>query len=526
MSAERILAIDVGTQSVRAIVFDPRGHPVASAKVPITPYVSPRPGWAEQDPELYWRSIGEACRRLWAGGGALDPIGPMVRPNDIAGVAMTTLRDTVVCADAAGRPLRPAIVWLDGRRTEDPPTPGFPFNVAFRALGVTETVRALASDTDATWIARNEPDTWAATARYGLLSAWLSSRLVGRWVDSVACQVGHLPFDFKAMTWARDGDWKWQISPIRRDQLPELVPAGGLLGELSREAADHIGVPVGLPVIAAAGDKQAEAIGAGALEPDIGAISYGTTATFATTHSRYVEAIPLVPPYPAGVPGRYSLELNIYRGYWLVAWFRRELGAAEVARAAATGREPEELFDELLAATPPGAMGLVFQPTWTPGVRFPGPEAKGAIIGWGDVHTRAHLYRAILEGIAYALREGMERSEGRTKVRVRELRVSGGGSRSPGALRLTADIFGLPVGRPHTHETAGLGAAVVASVGLGIHPDIETAVREMTHVAERIEPDPAAHAVYDDLYRSVYRRIYPRLRPLYEDIRRITRYPR
>src|SRR3990172_1542756 len=240
MSAERILAIDVGTQSVRAIVFDPRGHPVASAKVPITPYVSPRPGWAEQDPELYWRSIGEACRRLWAGGGALDPIGPMVRPNDIAGVAMTTLRDTVVCADAAGRPLRPAIVWLDGRRTEDPPTPGFPFNVAFRALGVTETVRALASDTDATWIARNEPDTWAATARYGLLSAWLSSRLVGRWVDSVACQVGHLPFDFKAMTWARDGDWKWQISPIRRDQLPELVPAGGLLGELSREAAHHI----------------------------------------------------------------------------------------------------------------------------------------------------------------------------------------------------------------------------------------------------------------------------------------------
>ncbi len=449
-----------------------------------------------------------------------------MRPDDIAGLTLTTMRDTVVCADAKGRPVRPVIVWLDGRRTEDPPMPGLPTSLAFRVLGVTETVRTLAADTDATWISRHEPEVWAATARYGLLSAWLTSRLVGTWIDSVACQVGHLPFDFKALTWARDTDWKWQISPIRREQLPALVPAGSPLGELTDEAAAHLGLRAGLPVIAAAGDKQAEAIGAGALEPSIGAISYGTTASFATTHARYVEAIPLVPPYPAGVPGRYSLELNIYRGYWLVDWFRRELGESEVARAAASGREPEEFFDELLAATPPGAMGLVLQPTWTQGVRFPGPEAKGAIIGWGDVHTRAHLYRAILEGIAYALREGMERSERRAGTRVAELRVSGGGSRSPGALRLTADIFGLPVGRPHTHETAGLGAAVVASVGLGIHPDVDTAVREMTHVADRIEPDPGTRALYDDLYRSVYRRIYPRMRPLYEDIRRITGYPR
>jgi sugar (pentulose or hexulose) kinase len=278
-------------------------------------------------------------------------------------------------------------------------------------------------------------------------------------------------------------------------------------------------------MIAAAGDKQAEAIGAGALEPTIGAISYGTTATFATTHERYVEAIPLVPPYPAGVPGRYSLELQVYRGYWLVDWFRRELADAEVARAATLGVEPEDLFDDLLAATPPGAMGLMLQPTWTQGVRVPGPEAKGAIIGWGDVHTRAHLYRAILEGIAYAMREALERTERRTGVRVAQVRVSGGGSRSQGAVRLTADIVGLPAGRAHTHETAALGAAVVASVGLGIHPDVETAVREMTHVVEWIEPDAVNQAMYDDLYRSVYRRTYRRLQPLYEEIRRITGYP-
>jgi sugar (pentulose or hexulose) kinase len=403
--------------------------------------------------------------------------------------------------------------------------PGFPYTLAFRLLRVRETVRGLAADTDANWIARHEPDVWAATARYGLLSGWLTARLVGRWIDSVACQIGHLPFDFRAMRWARPGDWRWQVSPIRPDQLPALVPPGDPLGELTAAAADHLGLSSGLPVIAAAGDKQAEAIGAGALEPTIGAISYGTTATFVTTHERYVEATPLVPPYPAGVPGRYSLELQVYRGYWLVDWFRRELGSPETARAVELGVEPEQLLDELLDRTPPGAMGLVLQPTWTSGVRVPGPEAKGAIIGWGDVHTRAHLYRAILEGIAYALREARDRTERRSGTRVTELRVSGGGSRSAGALRLTADVFGLPVGRTHTHETAGLGAAVVASVGLGFHRDAESAVRAMTRVVERIEPDPTNQALYDDIYRSVYRRIYPRLQPLYEQIRRITGYP-
>jgi sugar (pentulose or hexulose) kinase len=170
-------------------------------------------------------------------------------------------------------------------------------------------------------------------------------------------------------------------------------------------------------------------------------------------------------------------------------------------------------------------MGLVLQPYWSPGVRIPGPEAKGAVIGWGDVHTRAHLYRAIIEGLAYALREGAERTVRRTGVPITELRVSGGGSQSPAAVQLTADIFGLPAARPHTHETSGLGAAIDAAVGLGLHPSFEAAVAAMTRIAETREPDPAAHATYEDLYRNVYLKLYERLRPLYAEIRRITGYP-
>ncbi len=144
------------------------------------------------------------------------------------------------------------------------------------------------------------------------------------------------------------------------------------------------------------------------------------------------------------------------------------------------GIETERLLEQFLHDTPPGAMGLMLQPYWSPGVRIPGPEAKGAMIGFGDVHTRAHIYRAIIEGIGYALREAKERVEKRNGVRVRRLRVAGGGSQSDAAMQVTADIFGLPAERPHVYEASGLGAAINAAVGLGLHADHATAVRRMT----------------------------------------------
>jgi sugar (pentulose or hexulose) kinase len=233
----------------------------------------------------------------------------------------------------------------------------------------------------------------------------------------------------------------------------------------------------------------------------------------------------MIPPYPAAIPGEWTLEIQVYRGYWLVEWFKREFGDREVAQAAASGIEPEVLFDDLVRAVPPGSMGLLLQPYWSPGVRIPGREAKGAIIGFGDVHTRAHLYRAILEGLAYALRDGAERTAGRTGVPLTSLRIAGGGSQSPAAVQLTADIFGLPVAKAHTHETSGLGAAIDAAVGLDLHPDVRTAAAAMVRVGEVHEPDPATSALYDELFRDVYRRMYPRLQPLYRSIRRITGYP-
>lgn len=512
---DQLLAIDCGTQSVRALLFNPTGDLIAKQRVPIEPYYSTAPGLAEQRPELFWEALCQACQGLWKQ--------PGVQKERIAAVALTTQRSTVIVMDKEGKPLRPAIVWLDQRRTAGLPRIGGLWGVAFLLAGADETVAHLQADVEANWIRIHEPEVWDRIHHYVLLSGYLTYRLVGYFVDSVGCQVGYLPFDYKRQDWSKSWDWKWQAAPIPSEWLPKLVRPASLLGEIMPQASQETGIPVGLPLIAAAADKACEVLGAGALESHIGCLSYGTTATINTTHQRYIEIVPLIPPYPAAVPGMYTLELQIYRGYWMVSWFKQEFGLREQQLAEQRGIEPEVLFDELVNAVPPGSEGLMLQPYWSPGLRHPGPEARGAIIGFGDVHTRAHIYRAILEGLAYALRDGAERTSKRSGIPIRELRVAGGGSQSNAAMQLTADIFGLPVYRPHLYEASGLGAAIDAAVGAGFYADFPSAVKAMTHLGEVFEPDAQRHHLYDELYNQVYLQMYKRLKPLYRAIRKVTK---
>lgn len=518
MAEPRLLAIDVGTQSARAIVFDAQGRLLARAQRVFEPtYHSPQPGWAEQDPETYWRGVVDCCQQLWRQSG--------IRPEEISGLSLTTQRASVICLDAAGRVLRPAILWLDQRRCTAPPPMGPLWNSLFRLAGASDLIAHLQAQAEANWLAQHEPQLWRDTAKYLLLSGWLSYRLTGDYVDSVGSQVGFIPFDYKRLCWAGPNDFKWKAVAVRPSQLPRLVPPAGPLGALAASAAAELGLPPSLPVIAAAADKACEVLGSGVLAPDIAQLSFGTTATINTTQRRYIEVQRMLPPYPAAIPGAYNTEIQIFRGFWMVSWFRREFAHREEKLAAERGVAVEALFDELVKTVPPGSMGLMLQPYWTPGVRDPGPEAKGAIIGFGDVHTRAHVYRAILEGLVYGLRAGREQIERRTGRRIRLLRVAGGGSQSDEAMQITADVFNLPAERPEHYETSALGAAISCAVGLGLHPDHDSATRAMARVGRRFEPRPEAVSVYEELYREVYRDMYPRLRPLYQKIRRITGYP-
>ena len=518
MSRNNILAIDNGTQSVRAILFSPQGDMIAKSRIVYEPYYSKHPGWAEQSPELFWNKVCEACKSL------LD--NPAVDVSTIAGVTLTTQRSTLINLDENMQPLRPAMHWLDQRiATQFKPVSGM-WGLAFDLIGLRDTINYFQGQAEANYLAETDPEMWGKTDKFVFLSGYLTLKLTGQLIDSVAGQVGFVPFDYKKLKWAGPSDWKWKaLPPIMPDLLPPLVQPGEELGRITQEASQQTGLPEGLPVIAAAADKATEVLGAGCLSPDTACLSFGTTATVNTTQFKYYEVIPLVPPYPAAVPDAYNLEVQIYRGYWMIEWFKREFGQPEQQLADEMNVEIELLLDDLINHSEPGSMGLVLQPYWSPGLKFPGPEAKGAIIGFSDVHKRSHVYRAIIEGLAYGLREGLERTVRRTRQPVKKLVVAGGGSQSRAAVQTTADIFGLPVSVPSIYEASGLGAAIDAAVGLGIHPSFETAVEAMTSIGEVIQPNLEHHRIYDQLYHQIYKKLYRKLQPLYSKIREITGYP-
>lgn len=515
MNRDLLLALDNGTQSVRALLFDAQGKRIARSAVALH-YQRADARSCELAPEQFWQAACTALQQLWSQQ-------PDARAR-VAALAVTTQRATVIALDDQDQPVHPAIIWMDQRRAQHAPSLGPLWESVFALLGARDIVRGFQRDCEAQWLREQRPQAYARIRRYGLLSAYLNWQLTGDWVDASASQVGYLPFDFRRQQWAAQGwrsgglpldAWKWRACPIAPEWLPRLAPANSVLGQVSARAAAQTGLPAGLPVIAAGADKACEVLGSGCLTPEHACLSYGTTATVNVSGRRYLEPARLLPPYPAAAPGHYTAEFQIYRGYWLVSWFKEQFGFPEQDRARELGGVPEQFFDQLALSVPPGADGLVLQPYWSPGVRDPGPEARGAVIGWHDGHTRAHLYRAILEGIAYGLRQGLEGMERRAGLRVPVLRVSGGGARSDAALQLTADIFNRPAERPEETETSGLGAAICAAVGLGWHDSSASAIRAMCRTGRVFTPEPATAARYEHLYRQVYLPLYRRLKPLY-----------
>ena len=509
------LAIDNGTQSVRALIFDEFGSEIAKARVPIEPYFSEQPNYAEQHADYYWQKLTEACQKLWQT--------CEIKPEQIAGVSLATQRYTMICLDKDKQPLRPAIVWMDLRRAETGDI-GF-LGPLTKIIGMGELVKDAQQKARCNWLAQNEPEIWAKTAHYVNLSAYLTYQLVGELIDSNGHAVGYLPYDYKAQTWLKPKDLKWRLFSCTPEQMPKIIPPGQTLGEISAKAAKVTGIPEGTPMIAAASDKACEALGAAGLSADTACLSFGTTATINTISPDYVEILKHMPAYTAAAPHYYNHEYMIYRGFWMISWFKEQFAHFEAQLAKTQGIDTEKLLDAAVKDIPAGCMGLIMQPYWSPGVRHPGLEGKGALIGFGNVHTRAHVYRAILEGLAYELKLGFDTISRRTGKPIKHLRVSGGGSQSDAAMQLTADIFAMPAYRPHTFEATGLGAAINCAVGLGVYPDHAAASDAMTHLGDEFVPVEVNVQLYKRLYNEVYLKMYERLKPLYQSIQDITGYP-
>lgn len=501
-----VLCCDVGTQSTRAMLVDEEGALLMQHRVAHEPaYVSPCIDWAEQDADFYVDRLAQAVQGLRAGAGGLW--------GRIEGVALTTIRCTSVAVDKQGRPLRPAFVWMDKRKCSRKPAIPLWKRAVFGAVHMLKTAEAHYRVSPCNWMRENEPELWARTDAFLLLSGYLVFRLTGNRADAVSSLVGYVPFDHKKRAWMDKRALTRFLFDIEREKLPAAHEAGEKLGEITREAARLTGIPEGLPLFAAGADKACETLGLGCVDGQRAAISFGTTATVAFTLDRYVEPERFVPAYSSLIPGCVTPEVQIYRGYWLISWFKREFAAKEVEQAKALRVSAEELLNRRLREVPPGCDGLVLQPYFTPNVTM--PHARGSVIGFSDVHTRIHLYRAIIEGINFALMSGLDKMQRRAKVRVRELRLGGGGAQSDEICQITANMFGLPCVRTQTTEVSGLGAAMAAFVGLKVYRDLYEAAQHMVHTADVFQPDEQQHRLYRQIYREVFRRVNRRLTPLY-----------
>ena len=510
-----ILSVDCGTQSLRTFLFDSKGKMWAFSKIDYDPYSSPYPGWAEQDPEIYWSAFLKSLENLKE---QIDNF-----QSRVAGITVTTLSDTMINVDKDGNPLRPAILWLDQRKNflnlrKRP----FLTRLSHILVNMDEPFIILQSESKVDWIRNYQPDIWKSTDKFLQVSGFFNFRLTGKPVDSIASQIGHIPFDYKKKSWASKDNVSYMLFYVEPEKLPDLVEPSTVIGKITSKASAQTGLIEGTPVLSCGSDKGCETIGTGCVENYKANVSLGTMASIQMTSKKYFEPIKFMPAYPSVIPGAYNPSVSIFRGFWMVTWFKNEFGFKERLDAEKLGIFEENLLDEMVSKVPAGSLGLISQPYWGPGLKM--PEAKGAFIGFGESHTRAHMYRAMIEGIGYALLEGLIKIEKRGKVEVKSLTVSGGGSKSNDICQIFSDIFGLPVEKSEINEAAGLGAAIVASVGIGMNENFDIAAREMVRYSQKFLPNSANHELYQKLFK-VYERMYPRLKKLYGDIRKITNYP-
>jgi len=508
-----ILSIDCGTQSLRAIIFSDKGDVLAGEKVDFEPYYSRNTGWAEQSPKVYWESLAMATMRL-------KKKVPEIF-NRIEGVTLTTQRSTIVVVDKDGKPLRDAFVWLDEREAQGKANLFFYETFIFWLINKLPTAEMAYRRSKANYMRQYEKDIWEKVHKYLLLSGYLTYKLVGEFVDSTASQVGYIPFDYKNKKWIQSLlHYKWRLFGVDKDKLPRLVEPTEVLGYITKSAAQFTGIKEGIPLIATGADKQCETLGIGCFSPNVGSISLGTTATIQTTTRKYVEVIPFIPPYPSIIPDAYNPEVGVARGFWLVTWFKNEFAQSEIREAEALNTFPEAILDKYLQKIPDGSDGLIIQPTWTAGPER--PFSRGAVIGFSDRHTRMHLYKAIIEGVNYALFEGKKAIERKTKVKMETIGLSGGGAKSDEVCQITTNIMGVPTYRVQTNETSALGAAIAGYVGLGRYKSFDEAVKNMVQTGRIFYPDMKKHEMYVRYFDRVYKRIWKKTAKLYKELGELT----
>lgn len=488
-----VIGIDASTTACKAIAWDTEGRAVAEARRELA-LSMPRAGWHEQAATDWWTALTESLAELTG----------QVDAHRIVALSIAHQRETFVPLGADREPLRPALLWLDERCADllpelDTQLGGTAYHeLTGRPLSANLAVGKLA------WLARHEPDVFGAAHWYADVQSYLVHRLTGQLATGWGSADPLGLFDMRARTWAQD---VLAAVGVRAEQLPALHPPAAVIGAVTAGAARVTGLPAGLPVVCGLGDGQAAGLAARVIAPGAAYLNLGTAVVSGTFARNYV-ADGAFRTTSGGIPGSHILETVLLGGTYTVNWFLDAFASGEPAADAFARLEARA------AALPPGAEGLLLVPYWNGALNpYWDPAASGIVVGWRGTHKPHHLYRAILEGIAFEQRLHTTGVETATGQSVDEFIVMGGGSRSDLWRQIVADVTGKPVRRCAAAEASALGAGILAAAGVGLFKDVASAAHAMAHVeATALRPDPARATRYARLYEEVYRPLYPALK--------------
>jgi xylulokinase len=503
-----LLGLDVGTTGSKALLIDTDGAVKASATTEY-PMMTPHPMWAEQNPVDWWAASVTSIKRVLDDG--------KVKPNEIAGVGLTGQMHGMVVLDARGEVLRPCIMWNDQR-------------TAAQCASITEKVGAervlqltgnpvLPGFTapKIVWVRENEPEVYSKVAKVLLPKDYVRFRLTGGFFSEVSDASGTSLFDVGKRQWSEE---MLKALEIPLQWLPEVTESPVASARISARAAQETGLLEGTPVVGGGGDQAAQALGTGIITEGVISVTLGTSGVvFAASDSYRVEPQGRLHAFCHAVPGMWHLMGVMLSAAGSFRWYRDTLGDMERMQAKEAKRDPYDLLTEEAAKAPAGSEGLIFLPYLT-GERtpYPDPNARGVFFGLTLRHTKAHMTRAVLEGVTYGLRDSLElmRALG---IPIEQVRASGGGARSALWRQILADTFGAEIVTVNVTEGAAYGAALLAGIGSGVYKDATDACNQAIRLTGKTTPGVAT-STYADYYPR-FRALYPALKSEFQAIAQV-----
>lgn len=485
-----LMGIDISTTGVKALIISPDGKVIASANTE-QPLSTPYPLWSEQDPADWWRSALTSIKNVLAQSG--------LSGDQISAIGLTGQMHGLTLLDENGAVLRPAILWNDQRTAAQ-------CDEIRARLGRKRLIEITGNDAltgftapKILWVRENEPQVYAHVRHILLPKDYVRYLLTGVFAVDCADGAGTILFDIKTRDWSPE---VLKALDIPLEWLPKTYEGSQVTGVISAKAAALTGLKAGTQVVGGGGDQAAQAVGVGAVRPGIVALTLGTSGVvFATTQGPFIEPEGRLHAFCHSVPERWHLMGVMLSAAGSLRWYRDTF-------------TPGLDYDSLLAPAAQvsaGSEGLLFLPYLT-GERTPHPDplARGSFTGLSIRHTQAHLTRAVLEGVAFGLRDSFELMKAVGLVKIEQVRVSGGGAKSPLWRQILADVFNAELITVNTTEGAAYGAALLAGVGSGIYTDTDAACEQAVKVTDSTRPQSSAAKKYDQIY-NIYGDLYPAL---------------